>query len=163
MTPVLTINDSNCRVLVSAMLLSMAACSQPPNYAPVKTVNQAIAPENGYVRNSPQGKRKNQPIKPQQIAQANNMPLTVSQTQQNPVITPSSPGIISNKLAQTSSADKKTQKNHLFKDKTSTLFKAEKPEKSKLGNADEANKPVLGPQKLAQVDQKAIEKNKALD
>ena len=28
----------------------MTACSQPPNYAPVKTVNQAIAPDNGYTQ-----------------------------------------------------------------------------------------------------------------
>lgn len=29
-------------------MLTLAACSQPPNYAPVKTVNQALAPKNGF-------------------------------------------------------------------------------------------------------------------
>ena len=29
-------------------LMLLTACSQPPNYAPVKTVNQAIEPNNGY-------------------------------------------------------------------------------------------------------------------
>jgi murein DD-endopeptidase MepM/ murein hydrolase activator NlpD len=33
---------------IGLALLLLTACSQPPNYAPVKTVNQAIEPNNGY-------------------------------------------------------------------------------------------------------------------
>jgi lipoprotein NlpD len=35
------------------LFLLLLACSQPPNYAPVKTVNQAFEPDNGYVSNTP--------------------------------------------------------------------------------------------------------------
>ncbi|MEQ1486206.1 peptidoglycan DD-metalloendopeptidase family protein [Methyloglobulus sp.] len=32
------------------MLMALTACTQKPNYAPVKTVNQALEPDNGYIR-----------------------------------------------------------------------------------------------------------------
>lgn len=35
---------------VWTLIVLLTACGQPPNYAPVKTVNQAIEPDNGYVR-----------------------------------------------------------------------------------------------------------------
>jgi lipoprotein NlpD len=43
---------------VSALLMMLTGCTQTPNYAPVKTVNQAIEPNNGYYF------RKKTPIKP---------------------------------------------------------------------------------------------------
>jgi murein DD-endopeptidase MepM/ murein hydrolase activator NlpD len=36
------------KLMMGLALLLLTACSQPPNYAPVKTVNQAIEPNNGY-------------------------------------------------------------------------------------------------------------------
>jgi murein DD-endopeptidase MepM/ murein hydrolase activator NlpD len=45
-------------LMVWILLMLLTACTQPPNYAPVKTVNQAIEPDNGYYF------RKKIPIKP---------------------------------------------------------------------------------------------------
>lgn len=51
------------------LLMCLAGCSQPVNYAPVKTVNQTIAPNNGYVpyglpHLANQKQLKQQPTKP---------------------------------------------------------------------------------------------------
>jgi lipoprotein NlpD len=56
---------------LSAMFMMLAACTQAPNYAPVKTVNQAIEPNNGYYfRKKTPIKPLNNPEKPQGIAKS---------------------------------------------------------------------------------------------
>jgi lipoprotein NlpD len=56
---------------LSAMFIMLAACTQAPNYAPVKTVNQAIEPNNGYYfRKKIPIKPLNNPEKPQEIAKS---------------------------------------------------------------------------------------------
>jgi murein DD-endopeptidase MepM/ murein hydrolase activator NlpD len=53
------------------MFMMLAACTQAPNYAPVKTVNQAIEPNNGYYfRKKIPIKPLNNPEKSQEIAKS---------------------------------------------------------------------------------------------
>jgi murein DD-endopeptidase MepM/ murein hydrolase activator NlpD len=61
-------------------LMVLTACSQPPNYAPVKIVNQAIESDNGYVVTKPSIGSSNRPNIPQ--ASAN----IVQKGQQNKLI-----------------------------------------------------------------------------
>lgn len=40
-------------VAIWLLFLFLSACAQPPNYAPVKMVNQTFDPDNGYIANKP--------------------------------------------------------------------------------------------------------------
>ena len=63
---------------VSALLMMLVACTQAPNYAPVKIVNQAIEPNNGYYfRKKIPFKSPNYPGKPVDSQQDNSVRQTL--------------------------------------------------------------------------------------
>ncbi|WP_411728178.1 peptidoglycan DD-metalloendopeptidase family protein [Methyloglobulus sp.] len=71
---------------VWTLIVLLTACAQPTNYAPVKTVNQAIEPNNGYVR-------EKMPIspdyiqgRPQQSTESLHKEQEDNPVRQNPVI-----------------------------------------------------------------------------
>jgi lipoprotein NlpD len=60
----------------------LTACGQAPNYAPVKTVNQALEPTNGYyLRNKPAIQPS---IEPGIVQQSSNIPVKKQDVSQNP-------------------------------------------------------------------------------
>lgn len=76
--------------LTIGILLILTACVQPPNYAPVKTVNQAIEPDNGYVSKQSPIYPSINPNKPQTTPKSILEKQQNSFTRENPIITKSS-------------------------------------------------------------------------
>ena len=74
---------------LSALLLIITACSQPPNYAPVKTVNQAVEPENGDEQDHRPIKPSSRLKKPQKKSKTLYEGKTAKSNRQNPATRPS--------------------------------------------------------------------------
>ena len=70
---------------VWVMLMALTACTQPPNYAPVKTVNQALEPDNGYIREKLPNKPSNNAQRQQQIAKPIDRKQETNPIQQDPI------------------------------------------------------------------------------
>jgi murein DD-endopeptidase MepM/ murein hydrolase activator NlpD len=72
---------------VCALVMMLTACTQPPNYAPIKTVNQAVEPDNGYVTNRSPIKIKpsNNLDRPQQSAKTIHEGQEYNPIRQNPI------------------------------------------------------------------------------
>lgn len=54
--------------IIFSLFMLLAACAEPPNYAPVKTVNQALEPTNGYYL------RKRSPVSPKNKTNKTQLP-----------------------------------------------------------------------------------------
>jgi murein DD-endopeptidase MepM/ murein hydrolase activator NlpD len=67
-------------------LLLLTACAQEPNYAPVKTVNEALEPDNGYIPVKPPLKASDRPDNIQQSVENLDKKQEISQTRQNSVV-----------------------------------------------------------------------------
>jgi murein DD-endopeptidase MepM/ murein hydrolase activator NlpD len=97
---------------LSALLMLLTACTQTPNYAPVKMVNQAIEPNNGYYfRKKVPTRPLNKPDKPQETAKS-----ALNEQQDNPVGQPPAsnnlpyPSPYQNKPSQNYSTDQAVKK-----------------------------------------------------
>lgn len=70
---------------VWVMLMMLTACMQKPNYAPVKTVNQALEPDNGYIRKKLPNKPSNNADRQQQITKPTEWQQEANPSQQDPI------------------------------------------------------------------------------
>ncbi len=66
--------------------MMLTGCAQPPNFAPVKTVNQTVEPENGYVSKKSPIKPSNNSDSPQASAKTLLKEQQNTSAQQNPAI-----------------------------------------------------------------------------
>ncbi len=65
--------------IIFSLFMLLAACADPPNYAPVKTVNQALEPNNGYYL------RKRSPVSPKNKTDKIQQPAAIPTKGQHPV------------------------------------------------------------------------------
>jgi murein DD-endopeptidase MepM/ murein hydrolase activator NlpD len=75
-------------VNVFSMIILLTSCAQPPNYAPVKTVNERFEPNNGYI---PEKKTINKTDNIQEPAKTPDKVQEIILTKQKPFITGTHP------------------------------------------------------------------------
>ena len=129
--------------VINLAVIMLVACSQPPNYAPVKTVNQTYEPENGDIDNKPS---VTQPETKQTAPQA--------QAQANPVLRPQDKPQKAYKNTQNQTKASQNPKNV----KLSKAAKPENPPKTNQASPDVNKKPPSKSQNLAKTTLKANDK-----
>jgi murein DD-endopeptidase MepM/ murein hydrolase activator NlpD len=102
-------------LMVWVLLMMLTSCAQPPNYAPVKTVNQVIEPDSGYVRKkSPITTPSSHIIRPQESAKIIPKEQQNSPVRQNPIIKRLPyPSSYQNRASQNHSTDQTVKKEEL--------------------------------------------------
>lgn len=161
------------KILSPLMLLT--ACAQPPNYAPVKTVNQALEPTNGYyLRKKPNIRPEIEASNNQQSGDIMDKKQGLSPGRQNSANNESSyPEPYRSKPAKIrevkQSATKATANDSIISDKgtynrkewvqDSTKNKLDKPAANKIQDSKSHNLATLGQQSISQPKNKSILSN----
>lgn len=117
--------------VINLAVIMLVACSQPPNYAPVKTVNQTYEPENGDIDHKP-------PVTQPETRQ------TAPHAQANPVLRPQDKLQKAYKNTQNQIKASQNPKNI----KLSKAAKPENPPKTNQANPDVNKKPPSKSQNL---------------
>jgi lipoprotein NlpD len=143
---------------IGLALLLLTACSQPPNYAPVKTVNQAIEPNNGYyLRKRVSSNPLNNTDKSQKIAKGgfDGQQHKLAQNHSTaPVIKQKAQPQLNTKNSEI------TYKNQSTTKPMPLAYQDESQAKSKLANSDRAKKLPPKQQKAQKLDQLASDQSK---
>ena len=124
--------------VINLAVIMLVSCSQPPNYAPVKTVNQSYEPENGDIDNKP-------PVTKPETKQ------TAPQAQANTILRPQDKPQKATKNTQNQAKPTQNPKNI----KLSKTAKLENPPKTNPNNPDVNKKPPSKSQNLAKPTLKA--------
>ncbi len=147
--PIMIFQRPKISLPLSVVLLIITACSQPPNFAPVKTVNQAVEPDNGYVRDRRRIKPSNSLNKRQKKAKILHSERPAKVIRQNTATRAVDVGTLPHHLSQAQSKQPLPLTNP-----------ANKPVKNKTDYPDSGSYPVPVPQKSAKVEQKPAQQSK---
>jgi murein DD-endopeptidase MepM/ murein hydrolase activator NlpD len=144
-------------ITIGLALLLLIACSQPPNYAPVKTVNQAIEPNNGYyLRKRVPSNPLNNTDKSQKIAKGG----FVGQQHKLAQNHTTAPVIKQKAQPHLSTKNSEITHNQSIVKPIPSVYQGESHVKSKSANSDLVKKLPPKQQKAQKLDQQASEQSK---